>query len=594
MSSGSDMGRKKKVLTLQEELTSYCDKILSGKILAGKKHKWACLRFMKDLKQAGAKQFPWVLDEDRVQKYLRWMRLFPHTKGDLAGKMIEPHIIQKFVFGQIYGWVHKDTGLRRFRKAYWQVGRKNAKSQGMAIMGLYEMAAMGESCAEVYVAATKRDQTRYVWGEAVLIHNRCPHLAGKIVTKYDAALGTKVILHPRSGSFFARMSKDDKKKGDGANPQCGIIDEYHAHETTEYPDVLSSGMKTRRQPILFIITTAGFELNHPCYTDEYEYVSKLLDPDIDFIENDRYFALVCELDSDEEGNLIDDIKDERNWIKANPIVAETAIGMESIRIELTEALDKPEKMRDFLTKTMNVWVNQRAAGYMNIGKWKACGVDVMPDVSGLSAYIGLDLSATIDLTSVGIEVTLPDERIAVFSHSFMPEATLFARMKQDKVPFDRWRKEGWLTVTPGSSVDYRFMVKWALEFLKRKGLTDQEWCFDRHLATMVANDLEEGVYDGARHTVVGIPQGIPTLSNPTKDFRGRVYDGKVIHENNPVLSWAMSNAVVRKDHNDNIMLDKAKAIQRIDPVASLINAHVRAIVNEDTKSPYEERGVRAI
>ena len=588
------MGRRKKSATLRDELTKYCNDILSGKIRAGKKHKWACQRLLKDFQREGAKDFPYVFDEEKSNRYFDWMRLFEHTKGDLAGQLIEPHIIQKFVFGQIYGWVHQDTGLRRFRKAYWQVGRKNAKSQGMAVMGLYEMAAMAESCAEVYVAATKRDQTRYVWGEADLIHTRCPYTTGKIVTKFDAALGTKVILHPKSGSFFSRLSKDDKKKGDGGNPQCGIVDEYHAHETTEFPDVLSSGMKTRRQPILFIITTAGFELNNPCYTEEYDYVSKLLDPDIDFVENDRYFALVCELDTDEEGNLVDDIKDEKNWIKANPIVAGTVTGMESIRVELTEALVKPEKMRDFLTKTMDVWVNQRSAGYMNMGKWKSCGADVMPDVSGLNAYVGLDLSATIDLTSVGIEVPLPDERIAVFSHSFMPEATLFARMKQDKVPFDRWRKDGWITVTRGSSVDYRFMVKWVLEFLKQKDLIDQEWCFDRHLSVMVANGLEEGEYDGMKHTVTGIPQGIPTLSNPTKDFRAMVYDEKIIHEKNPVLSWAMSNAVVRKDHNDNIMLDKAKAIQRIDPAASIINAHVRVLAHEDTKSPYDERGVRAL
>lgn len=576
------MGRRKKQLTLREELCRYCEDILAGNIRAGKKHQWACRRFLSDLKRETGPAFPYVFNEARASRYLDWMRLFKHTKGDLAGQPIEPHIIQKFVFGQIYGWVHASTGLRRFRKAYWQVGRKNAKSQGMAIMGLYEMAAMEESCSEVYVAATKKDQTRYVWGEADLIHTRCPHLTGKIFTKYDAALGTKVILHPKSGSFFARLSKDDKKKGDGGNPQCGIIDEYHAHETTEFPDVISSGMKTRRQPILFIITTAGFELNHPCYADEYEYVAKLLDPDID-IENDRYFALVCELDTDEEGNLIDDIKDERNWIKANPIVAENQTGLESIRSELVEALDKPEKMRDFLTKTMNVWVNQRAAGYMNMGKWKACGVSVMPDVSGLEAYIGLDLSATIDLTSVGVEVPLPDERTAVFSHSFMPEATLFARMKQDKVPFDRWVKQGWISVTPGSSVDYRFMVKWTLEFLEKTGLIEKEWCFDRHLAAMIANELEE---DG--HIVVGIPQGLPTLSLPTKDFRAQVYDGRILHENNPVLSWAMSNAVVRKDHNENIMLDKARAVQRIDPAASILNAHVRVLAKQPgKKSKYE-------
>ncbi len=591
-----DVGRRKKPATLRDELIQYCNDILSGKITACTKHQWSCQRLLGDFeREVGvgptAKQFPYVFDEDRANRYLDWMRLFPHTKGPLAGKQIEPHIVQKFIFGQIYGWVHRETGMRRFRKAYWQVGRKNAKSQSMAIMGLCEMSAMEESCAEVYVAATKRDQTRYVWGEADLIHNRVPGFAGKIVTKYDAAIGTKVILHPKSGSFFSRMSKDDKKKGDGANPQCGIIDEYHAHETTEYPDVLSSGMKTRRQPLLFLITTAGFELNHPCYTDEYAYVSKLLDPNVE-IYNDRYFALVCELDCDEEGNLVDDIKDEKNWIKANPIIAETKEGLESIRAELKEALDKPEKLRDFLTKTMDVWVNMRSAGYMNMGKWKACGAtkeNPMPDVTGMGVYVGNDLSAVIDLTSSTFEVPLPDGRFAVFSHSFIPESTLFEKMKTDKVPYMAWVKAGWLSITPGNTVDYRFMVKYMKEFVASKGLVVKELCFDRYLAAMLMQELSNEGY-----VVAAIPQGIPTLGLPTKDFRAQAYDGKVIHDNNPVLSWAMSNAVVRKDHNDNIMLDKERAVQRIDPAAALINAHVRAMVKEDNSSPYDERGVRAI
>ena len=576
--------------TSVDELAQYSEDVLANKIKGCQKHKWACLRFLNDLERQGTEGFPWVFDEDKANKFLRWMSFFKHTKGELEGKIKIPEPIEKFIFGNIYGWVHKDTGMRRFRKGYWQVARKNAKSQDLAIMGLYEMSAFGEPYSEVYVAATKKDQTRYVWGEARLIAEACVWLNDKIMAKYHQDLNTKVLMHPKSNSFFARMSQDDKKKGDGANPQCGLLDEYHLHDTTEYYDVLTSGMKSRKQPILMIITTAGFELNNPCYREEYKYISDILNPDIP-IDNDRYFAMINELDMDDEGVLIDDINDESCWVKSNPIVTKSEVGLEAIRDELKMALDKPEKMRDFLTKTMNVWVNMRNSGFMNMAKWKLCGVNDDKKfynlIKGLEVTVGFDLSSTIDLSSLGFEIPLPDGRIVVASHSFMPEATLFSKMRTDKVPYDLWRRQGWLSVTPGNEIDYRFMVKYALKFIKKYGLLEGEFCFDRYMAAMLMSDLSN---DG--HAVIDIPQGIPTLGIPTKDFRAKAYNGKVIHNNNPVLTWAISNAVTRKDHNDNIMLDKGKSTERIDPIASIINAHVRVMTNEVPDCPYDEgRGI---
>lgn len=580
-----------RAITSTDELIIYCEDVISNKIISCKKHKQACQRFINDLKKPVNKEFPYIFDEDKANKFLKWMTFFKHTKGSLAGEYKIPEPIEKFIFGNVYGWVHHKTGNRRFRTAYWQVARKNAKSQDLAIVGLYEMSAFGEPYSEVYIAATKKDQTRYVWGEADLISKACKFLDGKIKTKFYQPLLTTVILHEKSGSFFGRMSKDDKKKGDGSNPQAGLLDEYHAHETSEFYDILTSGMKTRKQPILFIITTAGFELNNPCYREEYKYISEILNPDLP-IDNDRYFVMVNELEKDDEGNLIDDITNEKNWEKANPIVVKTEEGLESIRNELKQATDKEEKMRDFLTKTMNVWVNQRNNGYMNMDKWKTCGIskdNPMPDLKGLPVYVGFDLSATIDLTSVGFEIPLPDERIAVFSHSFIPEATLFTKMKSDKMPYDVWVKNKWITVTPGEEVDYRFMVKYVIDFIKRMELVEKEFCFDRYMATLLMQELtDEG------HTVIDIPQGIPTLGLPTKDFRAKTYNQKIIHDNNPVLTMAISNAVTRKDHNDNMMLDKSKSIQRIDPIAAMINSHVRVMANEDNGSVYQGRGIITI
>ena len=553
---------------IKQELIEYSDDVINGSIIACQKHKWACMRFLRDIDREGTKEFTFLFDEEKALRFLNWMMLFKHTKGPLSGKRKIPEPIEKFVFGNIYGWSYMDTGYRRFRQAYWQIARKNAKSQDLAITGLYEMSALGEPSAEVYVAATKKDQTKYVWGEADVIYRRCEELKNKFNTSYG------IIEHIKSGSIFARLSKEDKKSGDGGNPQCGILDEYHAHETDEYYNLLTSGMKIRTQPLLMIISTAGFDLNNPCYKEEYNYISKILSPYIN-IENDRYFAMVNELDKDEEGKLTDDIKDERLWEKANPILIKTKEGIESIRAELKIALDKPEKMRDFLTKTMNVWVDQKSQGYMNMAKWALCGAtkeNPFPDVTGLPVIGGVDLSSTLDLTSVSFEIQLPDGRIAVMSHSFIPEDKFYEKIKGDKVSYDLWEKGKWITVTPGAVVDYNFVLQHIENMYEEFNWVKGEICFDRALATWLMTQLENKGF-----TPVDIPQGMLTLSEPTKDFRNQAYKKNIIHNNNPVLTWAISNAVTRKDHNENIMLDKSKSRERIDPIAATINSHVRAI-----------------
>lgn len=570
-----------------QELTQYCDRIISGEIVACKKHKWACMRFLCDLNKAGTDAFPWILEEDRAEKYFDWMRLFKHRKGPLAGKPKEPIAYEKFVYGNIYGWVHKDTKLRRFRRTYEQLGRKNAKSQDKAIQALYEISAFGEPSAEAYVAATKKEQTRFVWGEASWLYKNSDLLQDKFVTKFDQELMQVIIRHKKSDSFFSRLSKDDKKTGDGANPHFMVLDEYHLHETTEYYDLATSGMKTRAQPLLSIITTAGFELNNPCYRVEYDYVSKILDPN-NPIENDRYFVIICEAETDEEGALIDDIRSETARLKANPIIGNTAVGKESIELELQEALDKPEKMRDFLTKTLNVWINQRAAGYMNMEKWKQCGATEerpFPDVTGMIVFLGIDMSSKLDLTSVGFDIPLGDEEYAVLSHSFIPEETLAVKRKTDKVPYDLWVEEGWLTATPGAEVDYHFVLEYILGQFEKYKWPKDEACFDPALATWLEHELAEKGF-----TPVEIAQWYSKLSEPTKDFRSKTYNKKIIHDNNPVLTWAIGNAVVRKGPSENIMLDKGKSTQRIDPIASLINGHARAMTKEVTqKSIYDSR-----
>lgn len=549
---------------LKEELIKYSNDVLNGDVVACQKHKWACRRFLNDLKKAGTEKFPYIFDEKRGERFLDWMRLFKHRKGVLAGQYIEPHIIQKFIFGNIYGWIHKDTELRRFKKGYWQTARKNTKSQSMGSVGSYESSAFGELYAEVYCAATKKDQAMIVWDE---IHDMIMSHS-EMRDRFKVAYGT--ITHLKSGSIVKSLSKEDRKTGDGTNPSAFLVDEYHAHPTSEIYDIGDSGMAARAQPLMMIITTAGFDLNHPCYRVEYKYVSRILDPN-DETENDNYFVMINELDKD------DDIKDERNWVKANPIVASYPEGMDYLRQQLKVALDVPEKMRNFLTKNMNIWVDAKDDGYMEMNKWRNKNIIKVKDSIDLKQFpvwLGLDLSTTTDLSSIGKVFRLDEGKYAVKQHSFMPEDKLYERINSDRVPFDLWEQEKHLTTTPGSVIDYSYIEQYILN-LRDEGYDIQEINFDKWNATHFSQVMEDHGF-----LMVEIPQMLRHLSGPTKEFRREVYAGNIIHFDDPLLNWAIGNAVQKQDAQENIMLDKSKSTERIDPAAAIINAFSRATVGQ--------------
>lgn len=567
-------------MTLADELIQYSKDCIADTRHVCQKHRWACERFLNDLKKSGTKDFPYIFDEEKALRFFEWAALHKHTKGVLAGEPIEFTPIQRFIFGNVYGWVHQDTGLRRFRKAYWQVARKNAKSQSLAIVGDYELMALGEPMSEVYIGATKSMQAKIIYNEVVAMLKRCPLLKGKWHESYG------VIRHPKSDSILRALSKDDGKTGDGLNPQCGLIDEYHAHPTDEILEVINTGMVARRQPLLFIITTAGTNFGGPCYRVEYPLVEKILDPSLDFDVAD-YFCMVNELDRDQEGNLIDDVKDEECWVKANPIAATYPEGLANIRSKLASALESPEKMESFLTKNMNLWVNQSVMSYMDMAKWKERGAitEIPVDTYGRSAYVGIDLSKRIDLTAAGIILPIDVDGIfkyVVRAHGFIPEDTVAVHEKTDKVPYRAWAKAGYLTITPGDVVDYRFIESWIHETTDDLGVNVKELCYDPYNATHFAQD-----FDAQGITTVEVRQGMRTLSEPTKAFREEAYRGNILHEPNPLLDWAISNAVTKRDHNENIILDKEKSTNRIDPIAAVINAFSRARVTaEEDMSDY--------
>jgi len=557
----------------KEEIIQYCHDCISGVIPSGKKHVWACERFLRDLERIGTPEFPYIWDEQRADKIVKWFALLKHTKGALAGTPIILTPWQKFRECQIYGWIHRETGRRRFRKAFTEVARKNAKSQMEAGEALYELgitSSQNHEVNEIYTAGVKRDQSKIVFDECDLM-TKGTLIRSKFNFKRDC------IEHLKTGSFIKALSKEDGKSGDGTNPAFLIIDEYHQHPTTDFYD-LALGSNTK-EPLLSIITTAGKDLTYPCYTQEYDYCSKLLDPSVD-VHNDEYFVDICEADPG------DDIGSEDTWKKANPIRGYFAEGLQKIKGDYEVAKQIPEKMIAFLTKVLNMWVQAKDNGYMDMAKWKACEVKELPiDVTGRPVYVGFDLSSKIDLTSVAFIIPYqstdldaqgkPVVKYVMWTHSFIPTADkLREHIIKDKMPYDAWERLGYLTLTNTPIVDQNFVMKYILDECEKYNLDIQCLCFDPANASKIMMDLSDQGY-----TVEEVFQSHKSLNESTQGFREQVFAGNVAYTHNPLLNYAMSNAVIRTN-NGLIKIDKDATTKRIDPIDATLAAFKLALYHD--------------
>lgn len=551
-------------MNILEELKDYAVKCISGEIISCKKHKQACARFLDDLTRT---DWRWEWVEEEAQKIVKWFAYLRHSKGILAGKPIELTTSQRFFLCQLYGWREKGTGYKRFTNAFKEVARKNAKSQEQAGCLLYEIAVESTKFGEMYetyCAGVKSEQSKLIFNECRLMLRGSP-LARKFrITRSE-------IRHIKSESFLKALSKEDGKSGDGTNPAVLVLDEYHQHPTTEFYDLGLGG--NAGQSLIIIITTAGKDLNAPCFTQEYKFVTNLLDPDID-IEDERYLADVHEADEGDDWTAIE------TWIKANPVRASYAEGLEKIRQAFKLAQVMPEKKTAFLTKVLNMWVQAKVNGYMDMRRWKACEVGKLPyDINGASVYVGFDVSAKIDLTSVGFVIVIKGSdgkvKYIVFHHSFIPNREkLQERIHTDRAPYDLWEEQGFITVTDTPIVDQNAIIRYMDDFVEKYGLRIECLCFDPANASKMEIELSD-----AGHTVEEVFQSHRSLNEATAGFREQVFDGNVIYIADPVLNFAMANAVV-KTSNGLIKIDKDAAVQRIDPVDAVLCAFKLALYHE--------------
>lgn len=543
--------------------TQYAIDVVEGRRVAGQPEFQACQRHLDDLARQGADGFPWVFDEAKADKIYTWFRYCKHVKGPFAGQPIELLPFQQFDLGSIFGWVHQDTGLRRFEKAYIQEARKNAKSTIMSGIALYLMAGDQEESPEVYCAAVDKEQARIIYKDAKAMAQKSQDISKRLKIR------DYMISHMTRGGELKALSRETKNK-DGLNPSGAIIDEYHAHTTSEIYDLLWSAWGQRAQALMAIITTAGFEtVENPCYK-EYQYVKQILSKTV---TNDRYFVMIRELDPD------DDEHNPAVWIKANPLRAATPAGLKKLREQHDEAFGSkdPAKIRNFRVKNLNIWVNETEDSYIGdlLPRWNAQAVsreEFLELTRGMKCMVGSDLSKKIDLTADGFLFDLGGGKIAVCAHGFMPSETVVKHEKTDKLLYRQYAADGWLTITDGDVTDYHAIETHIHDCELEYGWQVQEFCFDPYNATHFANELAAQGY-----TTVEIRQGVRTLSEPTKLFREKIAQGLVVHDGSPLLTWCLANAVTEQDNNENIKLSKKNAsdTKRIDLLAAIINAMVR-------------------
>ena len=566
-------------MTIRQELERYAAECIDGRRVSCRKHRWACQRFLADLEKLDTdNNYPYYWDEEQARAIVKWFHYLRHSKGVLAGKSIELITPQRFTLCQLYGWRRKSDNLRRFTKYFKEVARKNAKSQELGGVALYEMSCgstRNEEHYEGYCAGTKREQSKIIVDECKLMLKRSP-----LARKFNCTANR--VVHRKTGSFIVALSKQDGQNGDGTNPAFLILDEYHQHTTTEFYD-LGLGSNTK-EPLLLIITTAGRDLNCPCYQQEYMYCSDVLDPDKPDIVNDEYLIDIFEADTDIE---LSDKTYDKLVEMANPVRASYAAGRKLMHDDYVIAKEVPEKLISFLTKVLNVWVQARNNGYMDMAKWNRCKVSKLPvDIRGLPVYVGFDMSAKIDLTSVSFIIPYKDTdgtvKYILFSHSFIPNREkLMERCRVDKMPYDAWERNGWLTVTNTEIVDQNAVMNYVRGFCSSQGLVIQSLCFDPANASKLMLELSDEGYD-----VVEVYQSHKSLNESTAGFREQVYSQNVVFINNPLLNYAIGNAVIRKN-NGLIKIDKDATKRRVDPVDATLCAFKLALYHVFVTAPVD-------
>lgn len=547
----------------------YAYGVLSGKIITGNRVKQAVNRFFSLIEESESKGY--VLDHEAGMKVINFFPLFlKHTAGDLSGTpfYLEPH--QQFTYYNILAWQRKNRKgnyVRLYRTVYEKVARKNGKTAGKAGLGIYLQGFDNEFGADVRVGATMEKQARILWDQAANFIK-----TSELLKHFGYKTYQSTIKLERNLSVFAPVSKESKTL-DGLRPSVIFLDEYHAHPTDDIRNVLQSGMGSRSQPLLYIITTAGVNPFSVC--KQYEDVCKLiLDGEL---VDDSTFVMIHDLDDG------DDWEDKTNWYKANPNIGKS-IYLDFLEEEFIKAKNQPSLIPNFKTKHLNMWVDAVEI-WIPSEIWKRNEVDEIPMevFQKYGSYSGLDMSTNVDFTAWA-NLSEPDENDIRYLNVdlFCPEFTIDRRSKEDRVPYRAWRDAGYIISTPGDMIDHRAVFQHIIDNSQKYNNKRIE--IDKHLATQITADLMDAGIE-----VSWFSQGLSNYNVPTKEFERLIYQGKIKYKHNPVLEWMLSGCSVKPDSNENIRLHKGKSHahgKRIDGIIASIMALGGSLSMKEEPSKY--------
>ena len=527
----------------------YAEQVRDGAILVCEYVRLAIRRYYADLDNALDQG--WYFDRKAAMRAINFIERLKHTKGEWAGQRFRLEPWQQFVLWNIFGWRNAD-GTRRFRYAYIEIARKNGKTALSAGIGLYMLFADGEARPEVYSAATVKDQAKICFADAVAI------VKATDLKNYLTPYRNSIVYELKGGTMKPLSS--DYGTHDGLNPSCGIIDEFHAHKDSGMFDVIKSAFGARRQPLLFIITTAGFNKSGACYAYRDNVIKVLRGVN----EDDSLFGIIYTLDSKEEWD------DPKMWIKSNPNLG-VSLSADYLADQVKDAKNRPEAAE-------KTWILDDV--------WMQCmGTTDPADLKGCACWGGLDLSNVSDVTAY-ILLFHENDRFQLLPHFWIPEEKMLEKIRKENINYDKWVAEGYVTATPGNVIDYDFVKADILHIVADYDLRTS--AYDRWNSSQTIIDLQN---EGMMFNPFG--QGYGSMSAPTKEFEKAVLTGKVEHFGNPVLRWMLASTVIKTDPAGNIKPDKEKSVQKIDGIVASIMAlgEWMTAQAEDDTNPYEQRGL---
>lgn len=533
----------------------YARAVVTGEIAAGKWVKLAAQRQLADLERPASADWPWVFDAARAARPCRFVELLPHVKGGWAnrGQLLKLEPWQCFVITTLFGWVHHTTRLRRFREAYIEVARKNGKSLLAGGLSLYMLTADGEYGAEVYCAATTRDQARIVFEDAKGMCERTPDLRNEL----GVAIMAHSITVAHTGSKMAPLAAEASTQ-DGLNPSFIVIDELHAHTDRRLYDVLDSARGAREQSLLLSITTAGVDNSGICY-ERRTHVTKVLES---LLDDPAIFGVIYTID---EG---DDPFDPRNWPKANPNFGISVLS-DDMEIAARKAQALPSALNNFLTKRLNVWVNS-GSPWMDMTAWRACAdkrLRQLEDFAGARAWMGLDLAQKKDFAALCL-VFEKDDLWHVAVRLYLNEQAV---RSSTNAHLAGWAHAGFVHATPGNLTDFDLIAEDLRSLCQQFDV--QEIAFDPALSQYFAGKLlEEGL------PLVEITQRPVFFTPALIQVENLVLAKKLRHDDNPAMAWMVSNLVVRESKFSQLLAPtKDRDENKIDGPMAMLMALGRAL-----------------